>query len=186
MSKDLFAGAPQANGHAYLKSDPFRWIVGMFKENGAQQAIIRANKCDLLTYYPIRFNGKGEPVPLWRNYLFMEYRRFVTLELFHKVPNFIKVITERDDDGLVRPVLVRRNGIEESMKLVMMGRFNARSLKRRFYGKGSIVRVLDGGFIDKKVKLEVDVRPDMNGRTRVTVDINGIKARIEIFKLALL
>jgi hypothetical protein len=183
MSKDLFA--PQTNGHAYLGQDKFRWVVGVFRENGAQQAIIRANKCGLKTYYPIRFNGKGEPVPLWRSYLFVEHRTSVTLELFHEVPNFIKVISERDDDGLLRPILVRRNGIEESMRLVMIGKFNERPFKRSFYGKGSIVRVLEGSFMDRKVRLEVDVPPDLNGRTRVAVDINGIKAKIEIFKLAL-
>ena len=47
------------------------------------------------------------------------------------------------------------------------------------------IALLEGSFIDKTVRLEIDVPPDMNGRIRVPVDINGIKAKIELFKLAL-
>jgi hypothetical protein len=45
--------------------------------------------------------------------------------------------------------------------------------------------VIEAGFMNKKVTLEIDVPPYMNGRTKVPVDINGIKGKIELFKLAL-
>jgi hypothetical protein len=185
MSRDLFA--PPTNGHSYLKplEDPFRWVVAVFAENGATQAIIKANKAKLLTYYPIRFNGKGEAKPLWMNYLFLEWRENITIDLCREVPKFIKIISAHDDEGIVRPILVRRNAIADSLRLVTMGKFDDKTFKRNFYGRGSVVRVIEGNFVDKRVTLEIDVLPHMNGRTRVPVDMNGIKAKIEIFKLAL-
>ena len=85
----------------------------------------------------------------------------------------------------MRPILVRKEAINGSMKLMTMGKFDDVVFKRRAYGKGFIVRVLEGSFIDTKVRLEMDVTPDMPGRTKVKVDINGLKATIELFKLAL-
>jgi hypothetical protein len=65
------------------------------------------------------------------------------------------------------------------------GKFDDVTFQRRAYGKGAIVRVIEGNFIDKKVLLEMNVTPDMTGRTRVKVDIDGIKGTIELHKLAL-
>jgi hypothetical protein len=185
MARDLFSSAP--NGFHYLKpiDDPFRYICGIFNGNGAVQIIKRANEIPLRTYYPIRFNNKGEPTPLWRSYLFIEFREGVTINLCRTTTHFVRVVSEKDKDGLVTPVMVRRNGIRESMAMVLHGKFNERMIVRRFYGKGSIVRVLDGHFIDQKVRLEADVTPEMRGNYRVRVDINGLKAVIELHKLAL-
>jgi hypothetical protein len=118
------------------------------------------NEIPLRTYYPIRFNSKGEPTPLWRSYLFIEFREGVTINLCRTTTHFIRVVSEKDKDGLVTPVMVRRNGIQENMAMVLQGKFNQRQLVRQFYGKGSFVRVLDGTFIDKKVRLEEDIFPD--------------------------
>jgi hypothetical protein len=183
---DLF-GPPKTNGHAYLKpvEDEFRWIVGVFKGDGATQVIQRAHKKELKTFYPIRRNIRGEYTPLWKAYLFIQFVEGVSIELCRTTSDFIRIISERDGDGLAMPVLVRKDGINESMKLMTMGKFDDVVFKRRTYGKGSIVRVLEGNFIDTKVRLEMDVTPDMPGGTRVRVDVNGLKATIELFKLAL-
>jgi hypothetical protein len=183
--KDLFA--PETNGHHYLTplEDPFRYICGVFSGNGATEAIKRANEIPLFTFYPIRFNRHGEPTPLYRSYLFVEFREGISINLCRTTSHFIKVISERDDAGISRPILVRKEAIKESMAMVMQGRFNERIIDRRFYGKGSIVRVLDGHFIDQKVRLDIDVTPEMNGNHKVRLDINGLKATIELFKLAL-
>jgi hypothetical protein len=185
MGRDLFA-AP-VNGHAYLKpvKDSFRYICGVFSGDGAVQILRRANQIPLATYFPIRFNRKGEPVSLWRNYLLIEFREGVTINLCRTTSHFLKVVTERDEDGLLHPVLVKREAAKQSMSLVLEGKYNERAIDRRFYGRGSIVRVLDGDFIDKKVRLEMDVWPEMPGRTKVKVDIDGLKGTIELFKLAL-
>jgi hypothetical protein len=182
---DLFA--PKFNGHSYLSplDDPFRWVCAMFASDGAVQIIRRANAKDLKTFYPIRRKIQGEYAPMWRSYLFIEFREGVTINLCRTTTHLIKVVSERDKDGLVHPVLVRKDGIKESLRLVMMGKFDESQFKRQFHGKGSIVRVLEGVLIDRKVRLEIGVPPDMNARTRVPVDINGIKAKIELFRLAL-
>jgi hypothetical protein len=139
----------------------------------------------LATYFPIRFNARGEATPLWRAYLFAEFRDGITIDILRSTSKFIRIISERDDEGIYQPVLVRRNAVQESMAMVMEGKYNERIIERRYYGRGSIVRVLEGNFIDKKVRLEMDVWPEMPGRTKVKVDINGVKAVIELFKLAL-
>jgi hypothetical protein len=185
MVRDLFA-AP-TNGFHYLKplEDPFRWVVGIFSGNGAVQIIRRANEKNLKTFYPIRRNLKNEYVPLWRAYLFIQWQETVTINLCRTTPKFINMISERDEDGIYHPVLVRKDAVAESLRLVTMGKFDDKAFKRQFHGRGSIIRVIDGVFIDQKVRLEIDVPPNMNGRTRVPVDMNGIKARIELYKLDL-
>ena len=185
MSRDLFSAS--TNGHRYLKplEDPFRWCVAIFSQDGAPQAIVKANKANLKTYYPIRFNGKGEPKPLWMNYLFLEFKENITLDLCREVPKFITIISARDDKGFVRPILVRRNAVEESRAIVMAGKFNERIISRQFHGRGSLVRVIEGMFIDKRVRLEEDVLPDWKGNHKVKVDIDGIRGTIEVYKLAL-
>ena len=57
--------------------------------------------------------------------------------------------------------------------------------KRQFRGKGSIVRVIDGAFQDKVARLEQDVTPEMKGSYKVPISVNGVKCKIELFKLAL-
>jgi transcription antitermination factor NusG len=183
--KDLFA--PETNGHYYLRplEDSFRWVCAVFSENGAIEVIKRANAKELKTYFPIRRNHKNEYVPLWRSYLFIEFRESVTIDVCRTTTHFIEVVSERDKDGLSHPVLVRKDGIAESLRLMTQGKFDDVTFKRRFHGTGSIVRIIDGAMAEQKAKLEVDVTPDMAGRTKVRVDINGVKAVIELFKLAL-
>ena len=140
MAKDLFSSAP-VNGKHYdlfgAQIDSFRWIVGVFSGNGATQTIIKANKCDLLTYYPIRHNKDGEPTPIFRNYLFVEFREYITIDLCRATTNFIKVLSAGDDDGLVRPMLVRRNAVDENRAMVMAGRFNERRFMQLRHYEGS-------------------------------------------------
>jgi transcription antitermination factor NusG len=134
---------------------------------------------------PYRRNHKNEYVPLWRSYLFIQFVEGVSIELCRTTSHFIRIISERDDDGLMQPILIRKDAINESLKLMTMGKCDDVVFQRRAYGKGAIVRVIEGNFIDTKVRLEMDVTPDMSGRTKVKVDINGLKATIELFKLAL-
>jgi hypothetical protein len=114
--RDLF-GAPR-NGHHYLKpiEDEFGWVCGMFSDDGAVITIIKANENELKTFYPIRFNGKGEPSPLWRNYLFLEWREQVTLNVCRSTSKFIKIISAHDENGILFPVLVRREAVAQSME----------------------------------------------------------------------
>jgi hypothetical protein len=181
--RDLFA--TKINSHTYVKDQTFRWIVAVFTADGASQIIPRANKKELKTFYPIRRNIRGEYTPLWKAYLFIQFVEGVSIELCRTIGHFIRVISERDDEGLLRPVLVRKDAINESMKLMTMGKFDDVVFQRRTCGKGAIIRVIEGNFIDTKVRLEMDVTPDMPERTKVKVDINGVKAVIELFKLAL-
>jgi hypothetical protein len=173
---DLFAGAPV---------DMFRWCVCVFSGDGAIQAISKTNKRNLLTYYPIRFNSKGEPIPLWRNYLLVEFREYVTIEVCREVPKFIQMLSAHDDDGILRPILVKRNAIDENKAMVLAGKYNERQLIRKFYGRGSIIHVLEGNFIGKKVRLDEDVLPEWHGNHRVKVDLDGVKATVELYKLSL-
>lgn len=174
--QDLFA--PQAQ-------NDFKWVVAVFANTGATEAIRKANEVPLKTFYPIRFNHKGLPVPLWRHYLFIEFRNSITAQVCRSTTKFIKVLTMRDEEGIEYPVMVRKNAIDEHMGLLLAGKFNSRSTVRRYYGRGSLVRVLEGNFIDKKVRLESAVTPDMPGTRKIAIDINGWKGSIEIWKLAL-
>lgn len=163
----------------------FHWIVAVFANTGAVDVIRKANEVPLKTFYPIRFNGRGEPIPMWRHYLFIEFRQFITAEICRSTKKFIKVITMRDNFGIEYPVMVRKNAINEHMGLLLSGKFNDKLRMRRFYGKGSFVRVIEGTFIDKRVKLDMDITPDMPGNKKVLVDINGFKGSIELWKLSL-
>ena len=157
----------------------------MFASDGAVQIIRRANAKDLKTFYPIRRNIQGEYAPMWRSYLFIEFREGVTINLCRTTTHFIKIVSERDEEGLLRPILVKREAVKQSMGMVLEGKYNERAIDRRFYGKGSVVCVLEGNFIGKKVKLEMDISPEMLGTTKVKVDIDGLKGTIELYKLAL-
>jgi hypothetical protein len=181
---DLF-GAPKTNGHAYL-DDPFRWMVAIFSGSGASDIIQRANGCGLKSYYPLRFNVHGEARPLWKNYLFLEFREGISIELCRTTSKFIRVVSARDiDSDISKPVLVRRDAIAENMKLIEDGSFNAVAPRRQFYGIGSLVKVTGGALIERKVRLEADIPPEMPGRYAVAVSIGNWRGTIELFKLAL-
>jgi hypothetical protein len=75
--------------------------------------------------------------------------------------------------------------IAESIKMMMAGKFNDVAIQRQFHGKGSLVMVTEGSFVSRKVRLEIDVTPQMRGGLKVPISIDGIKAVIELHKLAL-
>jgi hypothetical protein len=177
MMQDLFS--------SIQPSTDFSWVVAMFAGTGATDAIRRANDVPLKTYFPIRFNGNQEPIPMWRNYLFIEFRGMLTLNICRSTSKFLKIICAHDEEGILRPIMVRKNAIAESLELFQQGRFNDRTYVRRYYGKGSIVRVIEGNFIDKRVRLEIDIEPGLPGTKKVPIDINGCRGSIEIWKLAL-
>jgi len=176
---DLFAGSATTLG------PDFRWSVAVFKAHGAVEAIKRANQVPLKTYYPFKIDKRGNFTPLWRNYLFLEFRQSLTLEVCRTTRNFIKMLTMRDDEGETYPILVKKEAITENMRLLQLGKFDDKTFLRSFYGKGSLVRVTEGTFQDKRVRLEMDILPNMEGKTKVSVDINGWKAQIELWKLSL-
>jgi hypothetical protein len=157
---DLFT--PRTNGHNRLSAleDPFRWVVGVFSGNGAVEIIRRANKRDLRTFYPVRTTVNGESAPLWRSYLFIEFREAVTINLCRTTANFIKMVSERDEDGVAHPVLVRKNSIDESLRLMTQGKFDNVTFKRNFHGRGTIVRIIGGAMAEQRARLEVDVTTD--------------------------
>lgn len=173
--RDLFS-AWQPNGY---------WIVAIFRDDGATETIRKANSIPLKTYYPIRFNMSGDPIPWWRNYLFIEFREHTTINVCRATSKFLKIINERDDEGVEKPILIMKNAIDESLSLFLRGKFNDRAFIRRFYGRGSLVRVLDGNFIDKRVKLECDVAPETPGSKKVPVSLGNWNGKIELCKLAL-
>jgi hypothetical protein len=92
----------------------------------------------------------------------VEWHEQITLEICRATSKFIRVIRVRDEEGILRPMMVRRSAINESLRLVTMGKFNEVEFKRQFH---SIVRVIEGNFMDRKVTLEIDVPPYMNART---------------------
>jgi hypothetical protein len=83
------------------------------------------------------------------------------------------------------PIMVRHNAIDGSLRMIKAGAFNDVAPQRRYYGAGSIVVILDGIMHERKVRLEEEVTPDMRGTHKVKIDINGVKGKIEIGKLAL-
>ena len=82
-------------------------------------------------------------------------------------------------------MLVRRDAISESLRLMTQGKFDERVPARRFYGRGSMVHIIDGVLHDKLVRLEIDVLPNMSANTKVPISIDGLRAKIELHKLAL-
>jgi hypothetical protein len=169
----------------YQHITEFSWILAIFRDRGATEAIKRACDIPLKFYYPLKFNIKGEPVPMWRPYLFLEYRDSITLDICRNTKKFIDVYSMKDDEGNKHPVMVRNSSINEHRDLLITGKFNEHIRKRRFYGKGSLVSVIDGGFIGKRVRLESDISSDMVNGQRVPININGMRASIEIWKLNL-
>jgi hypothetical protein len=178
---DLFSGADGAN----MNLESFEWTVAMFRNKGATEAIKRANDYALRTYYPFKRNKVGDFVPLWRNYLFIEFKQQLTLTICRSTSNFIKILCIPDDEGINQPVLVRKNVIDENLRLVQQGKFDDIEFRRRYYGIGSLVNIISGDFIGRKVELLADIPPDITGNKKIPVSINGWKASIEVFKLAL-
>lgn len=173
---DLFG----CNGGATVYPDDFHWAVGMFRAKGATEVIKRANERDLRTYYPFRRNKIGDLVPLWRNYLFIEFKNSVTLSICRSTSTFIKLLSIEN-----QPVLVRKSAIDENMRLLQLGKFDDKIFNRRFYGQGSLVTIIHGDFTGKKVELLIDIPIDMPGNKKVTISLNGWRASIEVFKLSL-
>jgi hypothetical protein len=175
---DLFTNPPQ--------TDDFHWLVALFAGAGATEVIKRANDIPLKTFYPFKFNGKNEPIPMWKNYLFIQFVDDITIQICRSTNKFLKFIDAFDPETEVRkPVLVRKNAINESLELFHQGKFNDRVYLRRFYGYGSIVRVIEGPLIDKKVRLNMNIEPNMPGTKKILIDINGCRGSIELWKLAL-
>jgi hypothetical protein len=166
-------------------SDDFKWSVAIFRSHGASEVIRRANDQQLRTYYPIRRNKLGNLVPLWSNYLFIEFRNQITLSICRSTSNFIKILSLPDKDGINHPVLVRKNAIDESLRLYALGKFDDREYRRKFYGKNSLVRIIHGDFAGTRVQLLVDITPDMIESRKVPIHLGNWKASIEIFKLGL-
>lgn len=175
---DMFGGSGRAT------SEDFRWSVAMFRSCGASDTIRRANEQNLITYYPIRRNKTGDLVPLWRNYLFIEYSSF-TIELCRATSNFIKILSATDDEGNNQPILVRKDAIKENMHLLELGTFDEVDYHRQFYGYGSLVKITSGQFEGKWVELLADIPSSLASSKKIPVNIAGWRASIEIFKLAL-
>src|SRR5450432_1731952 len=171
--KDLFNGVCHPIAVKYdifggEIEDKFRWLTSVFGQDGAIKAIIKANKIGLSTYYPFRTNAKGDLVPMWRNYLMIEFREFTTIDLCRNTPHFIKLISARDrDSDISQPVMVRRNAILENIKLVMAGHFDPVAQHRAFHGKGSLIKVISGALMDRRVRIEIDILPEMTGNQSV-------------------
>jgi len=176
---DLFAG------EANVDVESFQWSVAMFRNKGATEAIKRANDYSLRTYYPFKRNKFGDFVPLWRNYLFIEFKQQLTLTICRSTSNFIKILCIPDDDGINHPVLVRKNVIDDNLRLVQQGKFDDIEFRRKYYGVGSLVNIISGDFAGHKVQLLGDIPPNMTGNKKIPVMLNGWRASIEIFKLAL-
>jgi hypothetical protein len=177
---DLFGG----NGCATI-ADDFKWSVAVFRSHGASEAIKRANEQQLRTYYPIRRNKIGNLIPLWSNYLFIEFRNQLTLSICRSTSNFIKILSIPDKDGINQPILVPKNVIDENLRLFSLGKFDDIEYKRRFYGKNSLVRIIHGEFAGTRVQLLVDIPYNMPSSKKVPINLGNWKASIEIFKLGL-
>lgn len=173
---DLFTG----NGCATVNIEDFVWSVAVFRAKGAVEAIKRANEHELHTYYPFKRNKIGDLVPLWRNYLFIEFKQSLTINICRSTSTFIKILSIDN-----QPVLVRKDAIAENMRLLQLGKFDDKEFRRRFYGVGSFVNIIAGEFIGRKVELLADLPPDMTWNKKVPVSIGGWRASIEVFKLAL-
>jgi hypothetical protein len=71
------------------------------------------------------------------------------------------------------------------MNLIKAGAFDAVAHQRTFHGRGSLVRVIEGVFAQRRVRLDEDITQNMLGSQRIRVEIGGRKGTIELFKLAL-
>jgi hypothetical protein len=119
MGRDLFNGASHP---AAISAIEIHWIVGVFQQDGAVEVIKRANESDLKVFYPIRQNIKGEYKRVWANYLFMQFVESVTIDLCRTTSKFIKIISAHDEEGVLRPILVRKDAIAESLRLMTTGK----------------------------------------------------------------
>jgi hypothetical protein len=62
---------------------------------------------------------------------------------------------------------------------------SGRGPRRRFHGKGSLVKVTGGAMVERRVRLEADIPPEMPGHCAIAISIGLWRGTIEIFKLAL-
>jgi hypothetical protein len=167
----------------YQQYDKFFWSVGIFAGNGATEAIKYALDARLEVFYPHHLNKNGDFVPLWKNYLFIEWIDNVSVSVCRKCNKFIKFISFDENN---RPFLVGRNNIDECLEMLKMGKYNIISKERDFYPAGSVVMIRDDNYFDRMwVKLLCDIGSFMNGKHRVPVELNGWKINIEINKLFL-
>jgi transcription antitermination factor NusG len=163
----------------YQKYDKFFWSVGMFSGNGAKETIRYALEAHLEVFYPHRLNKSGNFVPLFGNYLFIEYILPTTVMICRQSSKFYGFISF---DG--QPELVRRNSIDECLRLLKMGKYNHVFTHHSYIRKGTLVRILsEDNFNGKLVRLLCDVAPDMPNNKRVPVDFGNIKLMIEIGKI---
>jgi hypothetical protein len=176
---DLFNGSSSAH------QEDFMWSVAVFRATGASEVIKRANQHELHTFYPFRRTRNGDLIPLWRNYLFIEFKQILTLNICRSTSNFIKILSIPDEEGQNQPVLVRKNVINDSMRFLQIGKFDDVAPHRRFYGRGSYVSIINGDLLGKKVELLSDIPSDMSSNKRVAISIGGWRATIEVFNLAL-
>jgi hypothetical protein len=158
----------------------FYWIVAMFTGCGASDVIKRANGIPLQTYYPLRLNKDGNMVPLWRNYLFIEFKGRISVDICRSTYRFLKFI---NIDKI--PILVPKNAINSHLELLNQGKFDEKTHFRRFHGRGALITVIDGNFANKRVRLEADIPPNLPGNKLVPVSIGNWSGKIELFKLAL-
>jgi hypothetical protein len=179
---DVGCATPDLFGYV---SDDFHWVVAVFRAKGATEAIKRANDARLRTYYPFRRSRSGNFIPLWMNYLFIEFKHSITLNICRSTTNFIKILSIPDDNGINHPILVKRSAIYENQRLLQLGKFDSLDQKRRFYGQGSLVNIIYGDFIGRKVELLADIPTNVSANKKILVNMNGWKVSIEIFKLAL-
>lgn len=163
----------------YLDGEKFLWAVGVFNGNGANETIKYALDARLEIFFPYRMNKNGNFVPLWKNYLFIEYIPNITISICKKTSKFINFINFNG-----QPELVYKNAIDECLKLLKLGKYNFIFPRRAYIEKGAIVRIMnDNNFNGKLVKLLCDVTPDMNDNKKVPVEIGNVKMLIEIGKL---
>lgn len=165
----------------YMKDDKFFWAVGVFTGNGALETIKYAIDARLETFFPHRLNKVGNFVPLWRNYLFIEYNNPATVDtcrLSSKFLGFIKF------NG--QPELVYRDAIDECLKLLKLGKYNFAHFRRPHMEKGTTVRVMnDSNFNGKLVRILCNITPDMHEARKIPVELGNLKIMIEIRKLFL-
>jgi hypothetical protein len=81
--------------------------------------------------------------------------------------------------------MVRRNAVQQNMEMVLAGKFDDVAPRRQCYGRGSLIRVIEGPLTERKIRLETDVLPGMPGHYAVAISIGNWRGTIELFKLAL-
>lgn len=163
----------------YNEKDKFLWAVGVFNGNGAHEIIKYALDARLETFFPHRLNKLGNFIPLWRNYLFIEYIPPMTAQVCRQSSKFLGFINFNG-----QPELVYRNAIDECLKLLQLGKYNFTHLRRSHVSKGTYVRIMnDNNFQGKLVKILCDVTPEMHETKRIPVELGSMRMMLELRKL---